>query len=95
MGGHHRSWGFVFVGGRPPSFVGGHAIRVVSWWAFVFICGRSSSWAVMPLVGRSGRELVGCGGGELVGCGGGELVGCGGQPLVCGGGGSSWPFMVV
>ena len=87
MGGRLCSWGFVFVGGRLPSFVGSHAIRVVSWWAFVFICGWSSSWVVVPLVGRSGRELVWCGGGEL--------VGCGGQLLVCGGGGSSWPFVVV
>ena len=61
----------------------------------MFICRWSSSWAVVPLVGRSGGELVGHGGGELVGCGVGELVGCGGQPLVCGGGGSSWPFVVV
>ena len=79
MGVRLCSWVFVFVGGRPPSFVGGHAIRVVSWWAFVFICGWSSLWAVVPLVG----------------CSGGELVGCGGQPLVSGGGGSSWPFVVV
>ena len=53
----------------------------------MFICGWSSLWAVMP--------LVGCSGGELVGCGGGELVGCGGQLLVCGGGGSLWLFVVV
>ena len=87
MGSRLHSWVFVFVGGRPPSFMGGHAICVVLWWAFVFICGWSSSWVVMPLVRRSG--------GELVGCGGGELVGCGGQLLVCGAGGSSWPFVVV
>ena len=79
VGGRLRSWAFVFVGGRPPSFVGGHVIRVVSWWVFVFICGWSSLWVVVLLVGRSG----------------GELVGCGGQPLVCGGGGSSWPFVMA
>ena len=93
---HFHSQGVALVRGRSSSLVlvgdrlllmGGHAIRVVSWWAFMFICGWSSSWVVVPLVGRSGRELVWCGGGEL--------VGCGGQPLVCGGGGSSWPFVVV
>ena len=99
------SWAFAFVRGCLPLFVGGRAVGVVVpfvWcrggrsvrlWVVVIAGGRIR--LVVPLVGCS-DGLVGCGGGaKLVGCGGGELVGCGSCPLVCGGGGSSWPFVVV
>ena len=89
-----RSWAFTFVRGRSPLFMGGRAVGVIV--PFVWCRGRSSSsQAVVPLVGCSGGELVGCGGGGKLVCGGGELVGCGSRPLVCGGGRSSWPFVVV
>ena len=101
---HLCSWAFAFVRGWSCRWCG-RAVGVVV--PFVWCCGGRSVrlWvvviagghirSVVPLVGCSGG-LVGCGGGgKLVGCGGGELVGCGSRPLVCGGGRSSWPFVVV
>ena len=63
MGVHLCLWAIAFVRGWSC-----HLYGVVV--GVQFVCGSSSSQAVMPLVGCSVGVLVGCGGGGKLVCGG-------------------------